>query len=76
MHLPSEETFRKDVALTYRCIRTGVHVVPLQVMVGQFMRSSGICVRCGREVTASTSDSNLGSYPQADTNDVVIRDTG
>lgn len=72
MHLPSEATFREDVALTYRCVRTGVHVVPLQVMVGQLMRSSGVCVRCGREVTASTSDGNLGSYPPAQTNDVIL----
>jgi hypothetical protein len=39
--------------LSYRCLDTGVHIVPLQVMGSQLMRSTGTCQRCGQHITAS-----------------------
>jgi hypothetical protein len=46
-------TWLRRGRLSYRCLDTGVHIVPLQVMNGQLMRSTGICQRCGQQVTAS-----------------------
>ena len=41
--------------LSYRCLDTQVHLVPLQVMDGQLMRSAGICEYCGQRITASVN---------------------
>ena len=48
--------------LSYRCLDTQVHLVPLQVMNGQLMRSTGTCAYCGQRITASVNgDINLGT---------------
>ena len=46
--------FRKR-RLSYRCLDTQVHLVPLQVMNGQLMRSTGTCAYCGQRITASVN---------------------
>jgi len=48
--------------LSYRCLDTQVHLVPLQVMDGQLMRSTGTCAYCGQRITASVSgDIDVGT---------------
>ena len=37
---------------SYRCLDTGVHLVPLQAMTGQLMTSTGTCVLCLQRITA------------------------
>jgi len=50
----------KKPFLNYTCEVTGVHIVPLQAMVGQMMYSSSACLRCGRIYSACTIDTQVG----------------
>lgn len=66
----------QDRLLTYHCIRTGVHVVPLQVMFGQVMLSSGACVYCGRQISANTIKASLVSSVPANLADTPLYGSG
>jgi len=46
--------------LNYTCEVTGVHIVPLQAMVGQATYSSGTCLRCDRIYSACIIDTQVG----------------
>lgn len=45
---------------SFRCLDTGVHIVPLQAMTGQLMVSTGICQRCGQTIKAQVGDTQVG----------------
>lgn len=63
MWFPRRANQCQDGGLTYQCIATQVHVIPLQVMIGQIMGSYGECIYCGRMFAAVTIRAEHGQTP-------------